>query len=79
MAISDTKFSIPGGFHRWRENVRMSSMMAPGALRWPDGRLLAFGSGGSNRIRSSWSIAATAFSSSCARLGSFAGRSRSTG
>ena len=42
----------PGGFHRWRENVRMSSMMAPGALRWPDGRLLAFGSGGSNRIRS---------------------------
>ena len=42
----------PGGFHRWRENVRMSSMMAPCAVRWPDGRLLALGSGGSNRIRS---------------------------
>ena len=42
----------PGGFHRWPENVRMSSMMAPCAVRWPDGRLLALGSGGSNRIRS---------------------------
>ena len=42
----------PGGFHRWRENERMSSMMAPCAVRWPDGRLLALGSGGSNRIRS---------------------------
>ena len=42
----------PGGFHRWQENVRMSSMMAPCAVRWPDGRLLALGSGGSNRIRS---------------------------
>ena len=42
----------PGGFHRWRENERMSSMMAPCAVRWPGGRLLALGSGGSNRIRS---------------------------
>ena len=42
----------PGGFHRWRENERMSSMMAPCAVSWPDGRLLALGSGGSNRIRS---------------------------
>jgi len=42
----------PGGFHRWQGNVRMSSMMAPCAVRWPDGRLLALGSGGSNRIRS---------------------------
>ena len=42
----------PGGFHRWRGNERMSSMMAPSAVRWPDGRLLALGSGGSNRIRS---------------------------
>ena len=41
----------PGGLHRWRENERMSSMMAPCAVRWPDGRLLALGSGGSNRIR----------------------------
>ncbi len=42
----------PGGFHRWRENERMSSMMTPCAVRGPDGRLLALGSGGSNRIRS---------------------------
>ena len=42
----------PGGFHQWRENERMSSMMTPCAVRWPDGRLLALGSGGSNRIRS---------------------------
>ena len=41
----------PGGLHRWRENERMSSMMAPSAVRWPDRRLLALGSGGSNRIR----------------------------
>ena len=41
----------PGGFQRWGENKRMSSMMAPSAVRWPDGRLLAIGSGGSNRIR----------------------------
>jgi gamma-glutamyltranspeptidase/glutathione hydrolase len=30
----------------------MTSMMAPTALRWPDGREVATGSGGSNRIRS---------------------------
>ena len=42
----------PGGFHRWPPNHRMASMMAPSALRWPDGRLVATGSGGSNRIRS---------------------------
>ena len=41
----------PGGFHRWREDQRMSSMMAPSAVCGPDGRLLALGSGGSNRIR----------------------------
>ena len=42
----------PGGFHRWPPAHRMTSMMAPSALRWPDGRLVATGSGGSNRIRS---------------------------
>ena len=42
----------PGGFHRWPPGHRMASMMAPSALRWPDGRLVATGSGGSNRIRS---------------------------
>lgn len=39
------------GFHRWRENTRLSSMTAPGLLRDGDGAVTAFGSGGSNRIR----------------------------
>jgi len=42
----------PGGFHRWRENQRMSSMIAPTMVRFPDGTRVATGSGGSNRIRS---------------------------
>jgi len=41
----------PGGFHRWQPNQRMTSMMAPSLLQWPDGRQVAMGSGGSNRIR----------------------------
>ncbi len=41
----------PGGFHRWPMAHRMTSMMSPSALAWPDGRLVATGSGGSNRIR----------------------------
>jgi gamma-glutamyltranspeptidase/glutathione hydrolase len=41
----------PGGFHRWPAGQRMTSMMAPTALGWSDGRLVATGSGGSNRIR----------------------------
>ncbi|MGI9331608.1 MAG: gamma-glutamyltransferase [Gammaproteobacteria bacterium] len=42
----------PNGFHRWPGAQRMTSMMAPTAVVWPSGRLLATGSGGSNRIRS---------------------------
>lgn len=42
----------PGGFHRWRANTRMISMMAPTIARAGDGRLVCVGSGGSNRIRS---------------------------
>ena len=42
----------PGGFHRWPPDERMTSMMAPTALAWRDGRKVATGSGGSNRIRS---------------------------
>jgi gamma-glutamyltranspeptidase/glutathione hydrolase len=42
----------PGGFHRWPAGERMTSMMMPTALAWPDGTLVATGSGGSNRIRS---------------------------
>ena len=41
----------PGGFHRWRPNQRMSSMMAPSILLGDDTQT-ALGSGGSNRIRS---------------------------
>jgi gamma-glutamyltranspeptidase/glutathione hydrolase len=42
----------PDGFHRWRTDVRMSSMMAPTLAETRGGTLLALGSGGSNRIRS---------------------------
>jgi gamma-glutamyltranspeptidase/glutathione hydrolase len=42
----------PGGFHRWREDSRLVSMMSPLIVREADGSLLALGSGGSNRIRS---------------------------
>lgn len=41
-----------GGFFRWRPRSRVTSMMAPCSLIMPDGRRLALGSGGSNRIRS---------------------------
>ena len=41
----------PEGFHRWTPDERMTSMMAPTALAWRDGRKVATGSGGSNRIR----------------------------
>ena len=41
----------PDGFHRWTPDERMTSMMAPTALAWRDGRKAATGSGGSNRIR----------------------------
>lgn len=42
----------PHGFHRWTENQRLTSMMAPGMLHTGDGTCIALGSGGSNRIRS---------------------------
>jgi gamma-glutamyltranspeptidase / glutathione hydrolase len=38
-------------FGEWATNQRMSSMMAPTAIRWDDGRYAVLGSGGSNRIR----------------------------
>ncbi len=41
----------PAGFHRWLPNQRMSSMMAPTVAVCDDGRIIATGSGGSNRIR----------------------------
>ena len=41
----------PGGFQRWPEGHRMTSMMAPTLLEWPDGGTVALGSGGSNRLR----------------------------
>ena len=42
----------PAGFHRWKENCRMASMMCPSVASLPDGGHVALGSGGSNRIRS---------------------------
>jgi len=41
----------PHGFNNWPLDSRIASMMAPSVLRWPDGRIAALGSGGSNRIR----------------------------
>ncbi len=42
----------PDGFFQWRPNSRITSMMSPTLVQWEDGRVLALGSGGSNRIRS---------------------------
>ena len=42
----------PGGFNRWIEGARLSSMMSPAVAEMPDGTRFALGSGGSNRIRS---------------------------
>ncbi len=42
----------PEGFHRWMPNTRMCSMMAPMLAHDPLGAVTAYGSGGSNRIRS---------------------------
>ncbi|MDX1593213.1 MAG: gamma-glutamyltransferase [Gammaproteobacteria bacterium] len=41
----------PGGFHTWRHDMRMASMMAPTLLARGDGTDVVLGSGGSNRIR----------------------------
>jgi gamma-glutamyltranspeptidase/glutathione hydrolase len=41
----------PGGFHNWRTNERVTSMMAPGIMKMNDNTHIVFGSGGSNRIR----------------------------
>lgn len=41
----------PTGWHRWRPDTRVSSMMAPTLLTFGE-RRFALGSGGSNRIRS---------------------------
>ena len=42
----------PGGFHQWRPDQRLTSMMSPSLLQMADHTLVALGSGGSNRIRS---------------------------
>ena len=41
----------PLGFHNWPADRRMASMMAPALVFAADGRTIALGSGGSNRIR----------------------------
>ena len=42
----------PDGFHNWVPGTRLASMMSPTVAHLPDGRYVAVGSGGSNRIRS---------------------------
>lgn len=42
----------PRGFFEWDPDTRISSMMAPTVADFADGRRVALGSGGSNRIRS---------------------------
>jgi gamma-glutamyltranspeptidase/glutathione hydrolase len=42
----------PGGFHRWRQDVRLTSMMSPSVASSRHGDVIVTGSGGSNRIRS---------------------------
>jgi len=41
----------PQGFHQWRADTRLSTMMAPTLMRGSDDTLSVLGSGGSNRIR----------------------------
>ena len=41
----------PDGFHKWQPNQRMTSMMSPTLLQLGNGKSVALGSGGSNRIR----------------------------
>lgn len=42
----------PGGLYKWRENLRLASMMAPTIATRSNQMVAALGSGGSNRIRS---------------------------
>jgi gamma-glutamyltranspeptidase/glutathione hydrolase len=42
----------PGGFQTWTPDRRLASMMAPTLVFSQDGKAIALGSGGSNRIRS---------------------------
>lgn len=42
---------LPDGHDSWTPGQRLSSMMAPMAVDWPDGSTMLLGSGGSNRIR----------------------------
>ena len=42
----------PKGFHQWQPDRRLASMMSPLVALQADGRKLALGTGGSNRIRS---------------------------
>lgn len=41
----------PGGFDQWPTNTRITSMMTPTMARLTGNRLVALGSGGSNRLR----------------------------
>ena len=41
---------LPGGYHSWHPNVRLSSMMNPTIVRGVDGDVISMGSGGAGRI-----------------------------
>lgn len=41
----------PLGFHRGRPGARLRTMMSPTVVTWPDGGVVALGTGGANRIR----------------------------
>ena len=41
---------LPGGYHSWHPNVRLSSMMNPTIVRGINGDVLSLGSGGAGRI-----------------------------
>lgn len=43
---------VKGGWHSWRPDRRLASIMTPTAILQPDGARAVLGSGGSNRIRS---------------------------
>lgn len=42
---------LPDGLQSWKTGQRLSSMMAPMCINWPQGGFAMLGSGGSNRIR----------------------------
>ncbi|MGB0505397.1 MAG: gamma-glutamyltransferase [Pikeienuella sp.] len=59
---------MPGDWHEWGADMRLSSMMTPMSIEWPDGRAVMMGSGGSNRIRTALARVASQIVDHGARL-----------